>query len=110
MASNKCLLVTCKGATGNPNVYLEDLSALGSALRRDGSAKKVLHFERMGNQLLFAFEENKRRLAVCSLEKVSFTIKSWRRFCLLNINSFSCISLDSTRLTRSCAVSERQWT
>jgi hypothetical protein len=50
-------------------IYLERLLEMDVAIRRNRYAK-CLSREKLGNDVLFAFDETKRALAVCSSTKV----------------------------------------
>jgi hypothetical protein len=52
------------------SIYLQRLSDMDAAIQR-GKTTKVLHHEKVGEGLLFAFDEAKRMLAVCSSTMVS---------------------------------------
>jgi hypothetical protein len=51
-------------------IYIESLAGMGAAIHR-ASAIKTLNRDKMGEHVLFAYDEAKRTLAVCAAEKVS---------------------------------------
>jgi hypothetical protein len=52
------------------SIYLERLSAMDAAIQR-GRAVKTLNRDKVGDDVLFAYDEAKRMLAVCASAKVS---------------------------------------
>jgi hypothetical protein len=54
----------------NYSIYLQRLSNMDAAIQR-GRTIKVLPLKKVGEGLLFAFDEVNRMLAVCSSTKVS---------------------------------------
>ena len=50
-------------------IFLEPLQSLAAAVR-NGRIKKTVHAEKIGGNALFAYDETKRMLAVCGVEKV----------------------------------------
>jgi hypothetical protein len=50
-------------------IYLELLLAIDAAIRRNRPIKS-LNRERLGQDILFAYEETKRTLAICSSRRV----------------------------------------
>ncbi|KDQ64239.1 hypothetical protein JAAARDRAFT_220269 [Jaapia argillacea MUCL 33604] len=68
LEDGKCLLVI-GDSSGNINVYLEARAAVDGALRRPEKTKKKFHQDKLGECFLFAFDERKRTLAVCSMTK-----------------------------------------
>ena len=52
------------------SIYLDHLSAMDAAIQR-GKAIKNLNRDRVGDDVLFAYDEAKRMLAVCASSKVS---------------------------------------
>jgi hypothetical protein len=54
------------------SVYLERLSEMDAAIQR-GKPIKALNHAEVGGDVLFAYDEKKRMLAVCASTKVSFS-------------------------------------
>jgi hypothetical protein len=54
------------------SIYLEPLSGMDAAIKR-GKAIKPLNRDKVGEDVLFAYDEVKRMLTVCASAKVSFT-------------------------------------
>ncbi len=52
------------------SIYLERLSAMDAAIQW-GRATKTLNRDKVGEDVLFAYDESKRMLTVCSSAKVS---------------------------------------
>jgi hypothetical protein len=52
------------------SIYLERLSEMDAAIQR-GKAIKPLNHDKVGEDMLFAYDEAKRMLTMCSLTKVS---------------------------------------
>ncbi|KAI0959615.1 hypothetical protein AcW1_004397 [Taiwanofungus camphoratus] len=69
LSSGKCLLIV-DDKRGSVKIMLESPTILNNTLSRSSSAaKKVLHREKIGNSCLFAFDEEKRMLAVLGTSK-----------------------------------------
>lgn len=68
LANDKCLLVV-DDPSGNLMIYCERMSSLDTALR-NRKHRKILHRDKIGQDLLLTFDETKRMLAVCVTEKV----------------------------------------
>lgn len=68
LSAGKCLLIV-DGGKGKLSIYMQALKHLGEAIARCASSKE-LQTERVGHCPLFAFDEAKRMLAVCSDVKV----------------------------------------
>ncbi|KAA1477854.1 hypothetical protein DENSPDRAFT_625472 [Dentipellis sp. KUC8613] len=62
------ILITRDGM-GEVEIYLEDPASINSAISK-GKAKKKFHTEKIGDGILFAFDESKRNLAVCGSSKL----------------------------------------
>ncbi|TFY70647.1 hypothetical protein EVG20_g2357 [Dentipellis fragilis] len=62
------ILITRNGL-GEVEIYLEDPAFINSAISK-GKAKKKFHTEKIGDGILFAFDESKRNLAVCGSSKL----------------------------------------
>lgn len=72
LGKNKCLLIV-DNCRGNFLVYLEDLSSLPGAVEHEKSTK-VLHQDKLGADIIFAFDETTRLLALCSTHKMSLHV------------------------------------
>jgi hypothetical protein len=70
LPNDKCLLIYDQG-DGSLALYLEPMDALGHAIRRS-AFKKPLQKDKLGDQILFAYDESKRTLAVSGKLQVSF--------------------------------------
>ncbi|KAL4072279.1 hypothetical protein J3A83DRAFT_4092477 [Scleroderma citrinum] len=62
------LLLIVADRSGNPTVYLENLTAIDGAIERGHG--KILNRERIGQEFVLAFDESKRMLSVVSSEKL----------------------------------------
>jgi hypothetical protein len=54
------------------SIYLEHLHAMDAAIQQD-KAIKTFHRDKVGEEVLFAYDEAKRMLTVCASEKVSLS-------------------------------------
>jgi hypothetical protein len=54
-------------------IYLESLQVIGAAILRDAH-KKVLHRDKLGDHVLFAYNETKRMLAVLAKLQVRIPV------------------------------------
>ncbi len=93
--TSKCLLVIDDGRD-NLNIYLENLSTLENVIRRN-HPRKVLHKDKLGDNLIIAYEETKRMLLLCASSKVRRHIKACT--CESLIHCLSYISSSSTKRT-----------
>lgn len=55
------------------SIYVDHLHAMNLAIRRERPIKN-LNSEKLGDDILFAFDETKRSLAVCASTKVCFLL------------------------------------
>jgi len=69
------LVLQTSGVDGRILVYLEPLAALEGAVHRQRH-KKIFHVDKIGLEYLIAFDEQKRRLAICGASKVMITTDS----------------------------------
>ncbi|KAI0796932.1 hypothetical protein C8Q75DRAFT_796662 [Abortiporus biennis] len=72
LEDNRCLLVT-QSTNGLIEIFLDHHNDLGRAIST-GRFKKQFHQEKIGNDLLVTYDEVKRFLAVCAVEKLSLHI------------------------------------
>jgi hypothetical protein len=94
VSNDMCLLIVDDGH-GKTGVFLETLDNIGAALK-GRRHKKLLHHDRIGHFPLFAFDETKRMLAICSTSgTVSYSSSKWR-WCVLTI------CLESTPVVSVC--------
>lgn len=68
LESEKLLLVLAD--RDKNSIYLEHLSAMDAVIQR-GKAIKTLNRDKVGDDVLFAYDETKRMLTVCASAKVS---------------------------------------
>lgn len=90
------LLVTTH--QGNISVYLENLVDLDRAIQHD-RFKKHLRADKLGNTLLLSYDETKRMLAVCAVEKVSRYRLNIIHGCLFCTHSYKYTCSYSTSVT-----------
>jgi hypothetical protein len=66
-------------------IYFDRLHAISVAIQRDRPIKR-LNRERLGHDVLFAFDETKRALAACASKKVPRCLsrRVWASFTVLN--------------------------
>ncbi|KAK0202722.1 hypothetical protein DFS33DRAFT_1436579 [Desarmillaria ectypa] len=70
LASSKCLLVVDDNQLGgNLNIYLEYPSVLDNAIQQN-HPKKTVHKDKLGENLVIAFDETKRMLLLCAPSKL----------------------------------------
>lgn len=67
LENEKLLLILVDG--DRAFIYLDRLLAISTAIERMQPIKR-LNFEKLGQDVLFAFDETKRALAVCASKKV----------------------------------------
>jgi hypothetical protein len=68
LGNDRCVLIV-ERPDGNISIFCERLSALDNAVRNE-RYKKLLHRDKIGQDVLLAFDEQKRMLAVCTPTKV----------------------------------------
>lgn len=99
LQDDRCLLVTgC--ADDDTEIYLERFLDMEKAVK-ERRIKKTLNWSRLGRVLL-AFDETKRMLVVCSIDKVRLTL-----FIILSSldrqpNSCNCMPSSLTNNTKHC--------
>lgn len=71
LQGGRCLLVT-GNTEGDCMIFCEHTHNLSAAVEK-GHTKKHIRSERIGHQILLAYDETKHMLGVCSGEKVSLT-------------------------------------
>jgi len=74
IGSNCCLLVV-QDLQGVLNVYLEPLNSLGNAMK--AKPKKIFHSDRLGSDLLFAFDKVTQILVIYATVKVRIRNCNW---------------------------------
>ena len=65
-------MIVFRQIDGTVLIYCENLGEIDNSINR-GASKKLLNAARIGNKVLFSFDEVKRTLAVCSAAAV-FTL------------------------------------
>jgi hypothetical protein len=64
----------------NLSIYLESLTAIGNAIDRR-RVRRSVHQDKIGRDILVAYDESKRMLALCASTKVV-------SICLFNVQSY----------------------
>ena len=57
------------------SIYLDHVTAMDAVIQR-GNVLKTLHCDKVGDDVLFAYDEAKRMLTICASARVSSTISS----------------------------------
>ena len=66
---DRCLLVT-SNSQGDLRIFLDRLVNIDQAVTAPNGWKKQLVAEKMGGLSVVAFDESRRMLAICTIEKV----------------------------------------
>lgn len=69
LQDNRCLLAI-QNAQKEIHIFLEKAESITGAIEI-GHSKKMFHRDKIGSDFLFAYDEIKRMLAVCAVDKVS---------------------------------------
>ena len=70
LPGDKCLLIIAD-PHNDFYVYLERTRELATALSRGNKSKKCIREERVGDDVLIAYDETSRVLAICSVKMVA---------------------------------------
>ena len=100
LANERCLLII-DNSQGNFLIYLQNVKSLDGGNLNAVQCMKPLHHDKLGSDVIFAFDETTRLLSLCSVHTVRCSIETALLSLTSILSSCCCTCIRLTKLLRA---------